>query len=102
MVFGEKPGGDVERSAGIGTIEVVLWDAIANIEEKPLHQLIAERYSDRSVPEKMFCYVGGGLCSPDEPPDSLKAEIRGYLEQGYTLVKAKVDGPSIDDDVSRI
>ena len=60
MMFGEKPGGDMERSVGIGTIEVALWDAMAKIEEKPLHQLIAERYGDGSVPEKMFCNVGGG------------------------------------------
>ena len=50
MMFGEKPGGDMERSVGIGTIEVALWDAMVKIEEKPLHQLIAERYGDGSVP----------------------------------------------------
>ena len=49
----------------------------------------------------MFWYVGGGWYSPDETPDSLKAEIRGYLEQGYTLVKVKVGGLAIDDDVTR-
>lgn len=44
MMFGEKPGGDMERSVGIGTIEVALWDAMAKIEDIPLHALIAERY----------------------------------------------------------
>jgi len=34
MMFGEKPGGDMERSVGIGCIEVALWDAMAKIEEK--------------------------------------------------------------------
>ena len=75
---------------------------MSKIEEKLLHQLIAERYGDGSVPEKMFRYVGGGWYSPDETPDSLKAQIRGYLELVYTQVKAKVDGLAIDDDVRRI
>jgi len=102
MMFGEKPGGDMERSVGIGTIEVALWDAMAKIEEKPLHRLIAERFGDGTTPDRMFCYVGGGWYKPDETPDSLKDEMRVYLNQGYTLVKAKVGGLPIDDDVRRI
>jgi len=101
-MFGEKPGGDMERSVGIGTIEVALWDAMAKISEKPLHRLIAEHYGDGTTPERMFCYVGGGWYAPDETPDSLMAEMQGYLDQGYTLVKAKVGGLPIDDDVRRI
>ncbi len=102
MMFGEKPGGDMERSVGIGTIDVALWDAMAKIEEKPLHQLIAERYGNGATPDRMFCYVGGGWYKPDETPDSLKDEMRAYLDQGYTLVKAKIGGLPIDDDVRRI
>lgn len=102
MMFGEKPGGDMERSVGIGTIEISLWDAMAKIEEKPLHQLIAEHYGNGSVPERMFCYVGGGWYTPGETTESLKDEMRGYLDQGYTLVKAKVGGLPIDEDVRRI
>lgn len=102
MMFGEKPGGDMERSVGIGTIEIALWDAMAKIKEKPLHSLIAERYGDGTTPEKMFCYVGGGWYSPDETEESLKDEMRAYLDNGYTQVKAKVGGLPIDEDVRRI
>ena len=102
MMFGEKPGGDMERSVGIGTIEIAIWDAMAKIKEKPLHSLIADRYGDGTTPEKMFCYVGGGWYSPDETDESLKDEMRAYLDQGYTQVKAKVGGLPIDEDVLRI
>src|SRR6201985_3005437 len=34
----EKIGGDAERSIGIGTIEVAVWDAVAKIAGKALHQ----------------------------------------------------------------
>src|SRR6187431_857841 len=49
MMQREKAGGHSERSVGIGTIEVAVWDAIAKIAGKPLHRLLAERYGDGRV-----------------------------------------------------
>src|SRR5580693_8565789 len=49
-----------ERSIAIGTIEVALWDAVAKIERKPLHRLLAERYNGGRSADAVFCYVGGG------------------------------------------
>src|SRR6201999_698796 len=56
----EKIGGDAERSIGIGTIEVAVWDAVAKIADKPLHALLAERHNGGKLPAKCFVYVGGG------------------------------------------
>ena len=33
-----------ERSVAIGTIDMAIWDAVAKIEDKPLFQLLADRY----------------------------------------------------------
>src|SRR3954470_73748 len=44
MMRNEKSGGHSERSVGIGTIEVAIWDAVAKIEEKPLHVVLAEPF----------------------------------------------------------
>ena len=60
MMQREKPGGHTERSIAIGTIEVACWDAVAKIEDKPLHRVLAERYNAGRVLEKVQCYVGGG------------------------------------------
>ena len=38
MMRNEKSGGHSERSIGIGTIEVAVWDAVAKIADKPLHR----------------------------------------------------------------
>ena len=46
MFTNEKPGGHGERSVAIGTIDMAVWDAVAKIEEKPLFQLLADRYGD--------------------------------------------------------
>ena len=50
MMKREKAGGHSERSIAIGTIEVAVWDALAKIVDKPLHALLAERFSGGKVP----------------------------------------------------
>src|SRR5262249_17426273 len=98
----EKIGGDAERSIGIGTIEVAVWDAVAKIAEKPLHRLLAERHGDGDVPDRMFCYVGGGWYWPGQTIKDLQDEMRRHLDAGYTMVKMKVGGLPLDEDCRRI
>jgi L-alanine-DL-glutamate epimerase-like enolase superfamily enzyme len=98
----EKIGGDAERSIAIGTIEVAVWDAVAKIAGVPLHRLLADRYSGGRVPEKVFCYVGGGWYRPGQIVADLQDEMRCHLDAGYTMVKMKVGGLPVDDDCRRI
>src|SRR5689334_13941267 len=98
----EKIGGDAERSIGIGTIEVAVWDAVAKIAEKPLHRLLAERYGDGKVPDRMFCYVGGGWYWPGQTIKDLQDEMRRHLDAGYTMVKMKVGGLPLGEDCLRM
>src|SRR6478609_8020825 len=102
MMRNEKSGGHSERSVGIGTIEVAVWDAIAKIEEKPLHRVLAERYNGGKVADKVFCYVGGGWYAPGKTTKDLQDEMRRHLDSGYTMVKMKVGGAPIAEDMSRI
>ena len=55
MMQREKPGGHTERSVAIGTIEVACWDAVAKIADKPLHAVLADKYNDGKVPDKVPC-----------------------------------------------
>src|SRR3974390_117357 len=70
MLKREKEGGHTERSIAIGSIEVAIWDAIAKVSGKPLHVLLAERFTGGGVAERVVCYVGGGWDLPggDNPP----------------------------------
>src|SRR6201982_175575 len=54
MMRNEKSGGHSERSIGIGTIEVAVWDAVAKIAGEPLHHVLAERYRDGTVAPHIF------------------------------------------------
>src|SRR4030081_15567 len=76
MLQREKSGGHSERSIAIGTIEVALWDAIAKIEEKPLHRVLAERYNGGRIAGAVFCYVGGGWYQPGATIADLQDEMR--------------------------
>ncbi len=102
MMQREKPGGHTERSVAIGTIEVACWDAVAKIADMPLHAVLAGKYNDGKVPEKVPCYVGGGWYAPGKGIKELQDEIRLRLDEGYTTMKIKVGGMSIPDDVKRV
>src|SRR6266705_2761020 len=102
MMRNEKSGGHSERSIGIGTIEVAVWDAVAKIAGKPLHRLLAERYNGGRIAEKVFCYVGGGWYTPGQTVKDLQDEMRRHLAAGYTMVKMKIGGLPLDEDVRRV
>jgi L-alanine-DL-glutamate epimerase-like enolase superfamily enzyme len=102
MMQREKSGGHSERSVGIGTIEVAVWDAVAKIAGLPLHRLLAERYSGGKVADKVFCYVGGGWYAPGQTFKDVQDEMRRHLDAGYTMVKMKVGGLPLADDMRRV
>lgn len=102
MMQREKSGGHSERSIAIGTIEVAIWDAVAKIADKPLHRLLWERYGTGEPAAKVFCYVGGGWYFPGQTTRDLQDEMRRHLDAGYTMVKMKVGGLPLAEDVRRV
>jgi L-alanine-DL-glutamate epimerase-like enolase superfamily enzyme len=102
MMRREKAGGHSERSIAIGTIEVAVWDAIAKIADKPLRVLLAERFNGGKIPDKVHCYVGGGWYWPGQTIKDLQDEMRRHLGAGYTMVKMKVGGLPLDEDLRRL
>ena len=102
MMSNEKPGGHGERSVAVGTIDMAVWDAAAKIEGKPLFQLLSDRYGDGKPNRKVFVYAAGGYYYPGQDLEALKREMLGYTERGYTVVKKKIGGGSLKEDLRRI
>jgi L-alanine-DL-glutamate epimerase-like enolase superfamily enzyme len=102
LMTGEKPGGHGERSVAVGTIDMAVWDAVAKIAEQPLYRLLADRYRGGEVDERVFVYAAGGYYQPGKDLRALQDEMRGYLDMGYSLVKMKIGGDSLSDDLRRI
>ncbi|HVY17909.1 MAG TPA: mandelate racemase/muconate lactonizing enzyme family protein [Rhodopila sp.] len=101
MMRNEKPGGHGDRSVAVGTLDMAVWDAVAKIAGKPLFRLLAERHGLTPNPD-IFVYAAGGYYYPGKDDDALCAEMRSYLERGYTVVKMKIGGETIAEDARRI
>ena len=102
MMANEKPGGHGERSVAVGAIDMAVWDAVAKIEGKPLYRLLAERYRGGAADAKVFVYAAGGYYYPGKNVQALADEMKKYLDLGYTVVKMKIGGESLADDLRRI
>ena len=102
MMTNEKPGGHGERAFAVGALDAAIWDAVAKFEEKPLYRVFAERFNDGRFDERVPVYPGGGYYDPEKGLDGLKAEMQGYRDAGYTLMKMKVGGAPLSEDLKRI
>ena len=102
MMHNEKPGGHGERSVAVGTIDMALWDAVAKIANQPLHEMLAQRYGNGAANPRVFVYAAGGYYHPGKGLDGLRAEMASYLERGYSVVKMKIGGAPLAQDIERI
>lgn len=100
--------GDVRLSpvkrvaSAVGEGSMAVWDAVAKIAGKPLFQLLAERHGNGQANRKIFVYAAGGYYYPGQDHEKLKDEMRSYIDRGYTVVKKKIGGASLDEDLRRI
>ena len=101
MMSNEKPGGHGERSTAIGVLDMALWDLAAKLEDKPLYQLIADKWRDGQVDDSVFVYAAGGYYHPGKDLSALKAEMQSYRDRGYRVCKMKI-GNSLEEDIPRI
>ena len=102
MMQREKPGGHTERSVPIGTIEVAVWDLVAKIEQQPLYAVLAQFFNQSHLPTRVPCYVGGGWYAPGKGILQLQDEIKKRMDEGYQVMKIKVGGAPIEEDMARI
>jgi len=102
MLARERAGGHAERCIPMGTVEVALWDLVAKIEDRPLYRVLADRFNGGAAMTRVPCYVGGGWYFPGQSAADLQTEMRGYLDAGYQMVKMKIGGLTLAEDVARI
>lgn len=102
MMSNEKPGGHGERSVAVGTLDMAIWDATAKIAGLPLHELLAQRYGNSVANPKVFVYAAGGYYHPGKGLPGLRGEMQSYLDRGYSVVKMKIGGAPLAEDMQRI
>ena len=102
MMQKEKPGGHGDRAVAVATIDMAVWDAVAKANGMPLYRLLAERHGDGAPPARIPVYVGGGYYAPGRGLAELQDEMRGHLDDGFTVVKMKIGGAPLAEDLARI
>jgi L-alanine-DL-glutamate epimerase-like enolase superfamily enzyme len=102
MMRNEKPGGHGERSVAVGVIDMALFDLAAKLAELPLHRWLSRHYDLGEPDEDVFVYAAGGYYAPGKGLDGLQEEMRGFLDQGYDVVKMKIGGASLAHDIARV
>ena len=102
MMRNEKPGGHGERAVAVAALDIAVWDAAAKLRDRPLWAMIADDAGNPAPERSVPVYAAGGYYDPEKGTAGLVAEMRRYLDQGYTLVKMKIGGASLDEDRARI
>ena len=102
MMRNEKPGGHGERSVAVGVLDMALWDALAKAADVPLWRLLADRFNGGKADASAWVYAAGGYYYPEKGLGQLQAEMRSYLDRGYTVVKMKIGGADLATDMKRI
>ncbi len=102
MMTNEKPGGHGERSVAVGVVDMAVWDAVAKIAGVPLYRYLAETEGDGTVDDSVFVYAAGGYYYPGKDHAALQEEMRRYRGMGYEVVKMKIGGAPLEEDIARI
>jgi D(-)-tartrate dehydratase len=102
LMTNEKPGGHGERSVAVGVIDMAVWDAVAKIAGAPLYRHLADTHGDGTIDESVFVYAAGGYYYPGKDDRQLQDEMRRYRDMGYEVVKMKIGGAPLDEDIRRI
>ena len=102
LMRNEKPGGHGERSVAVGVVDMAVWDVVAKIAGVPLYRLLADCYRGGAADSKVFVYAAGGYYYPGKDVAALQNEMSGYLGLGYSVVKMKIGGAPLPEDLRRI
>ena len=95
LMSNEKPGGHGDRAIAAGALDMAVWDAVAKIAGNRFGASCRERYNGGNFDEQVLVYPGGGYYYPGKEIEGLQAEMRGYQEQGYRVVKMKIGGADL-------
>ena len=81
----------------LSAIDIALWDLAGKATGLPAHALLGGKVRDR-----VAVYATGLYYTEGEFPERLLDEARSYVEQGFTGMKTKVGGLTVEEDVRRV
>lgn len=82
--------------AVIAATDMALWEIAAKNAGKPVFKLMG------GTENSIRCYMAGGYYREGKTIDHLRREMAVFRRQGYSAVKMRVGGDSLDVDVERV
>ncbi|MFM8546196.1 MAG: enolase C-terminal domain-like protein [Betaproteobacteria bacterium] len=107
LMTNEKDGGHGERAGAVGLVEAAVWDLRAKLERRPLWRSLADHPGAHAVHEPGVISVYGS-CGHFRPGrgaaelQGLADEVRAACAQGHVIVKIKLGGQSLQEDLARV
>ncbi len=82
--------------AGMGGIDIALWDIKAKAAGMPLYRLLGGCH------EQIRAYASAGFYAPGKGIKELAGEMASYVQEGFTGVKMKIGRLSPAEDIARV
>jgi L-alanine-DL-glutamate epimerase-like enolase superfamily enzyme len=86
----------LQITAAIGGIDNALWDIKGKAANMPVFRLLGGEKSRIPV------YATGGYLKNGAPITACAAELKAFIDQGYTAVKLKVGHHTLEEEVKRV
>ena len=102
MMNNEKPGGHGDRSVAVAALDMAVWDLVAKIADQALWRYLSDHYNGGNYDDRVMVYPGGGYYYPGKGLGQLRDEMLAYRDQGYKVLKMKIGGVPLTDDMKRI
>jgi L-alanine-DL-glutamate epimerase-like enolase superfamily enzyme len=80
----------------ISAVDIALWDLLGQTTGLPLYRLLG------GCRDVVAAYASGGYYRDEDPISAIRAEMERYIALGFSDVKIKVGGASLEVDVQRV
>jgi len=77
-------------------VDIALWDLAGKEFGAPIHKLLGGNT------RRIKGYITGGYYRPEKDIPRLIEEVEGYVRSGFNVVKIKVGGLSVEEDLKRL
>ena len=84
-----KPVAKGDYIGAMGAVDNALWDLVGKAVGQPVWKLAG------GVQQRVFAYAAGGYYEEGKEPKDLAAELKGYVDSGFKVVKMKVGWPGV-------